>query len=310
MTPRGAALAIRLDEHREALSACRRCDPEADVHPIVSIARRPRAMLVGQAPGQVERTGGRPFSGRAGRTLFDWLDSVGIEEDVFRDRVYIAAITRCYPGPSPSGRGDRVPSRRERDECAGWLDAELAIVRPKLIIPVGRLAIDRFLGTQPLEDVVGKTIRVKHAGGESDCIPLPHPSGASAWVHEPGHRDLLRRALKQLGAALRGIGAVALVLAALAMPAAAQIPDRIIGPDKVQHFFLSAFIQTFTYSSLRATNLDRQSSLVGATAASASLGVFKELRDRRIRRQFSVRDLLWDAAGIGMATVFLSHSRH
>ena len=309
MTSRGS-LARKLEDHREALSACRRCDPNADVQPIVSIAKRPKAMLVGQAPGQVERTGGRPFSGRAGRTLFEWLQSAGVGEDVFRDHVYIAAITRCYPGPSPSGRGDRVPSRRERDECGGWLDAELALIRPKLIIPVGRLAIDRFLGPLPLEDVVGKTHRVRHTGGESDCIPLPHPSGASAWVHEPGHRDLLQKALRRLGLALRGIGVAAALLLAITMPVGAQTPDRFFGPDKIQHFFLSAFIQSFTYSSLRATNLDRQSSLVGATAATASLGLWKELRDRRIRRQFSVRDLVWDAAGAGVATVFLSHSRH
>jgi len=303
-------LARRLEAHREALSACRRCDPNADVHPIVSIARRPKAMLVGQAPGQVERIGGRPFSGRAGRTLFDWLKTAGVEEDVFRDNVHIAAITRCYPGPSPSGRGDRVPSRRERDECGSWLDAELALMRPKLIIPVGRLAIDRFLGPLPLEDVVGKTLRVEHVAGESDCIPLPHPSGASAWVHEPGHRDLLQKALRRLGTALRAAGVAAALLLAITRPAAAQTPDRFFGPDKIQHFFLSAFIQSFTYSSLRATNLDHRSSLMGATAASASLGLWKELRDRRIRRQFSVRDLVWDAAGAGVATVFLSHSRH
>lgn len=309
MTPR-SALARRLEDHREALSACRRCDPTAEVQPIVSIARRPRAMLVGQAPGQVERTGGRPFSGRAGRTLFDWLASVGVAEDAFRDQVYIAAITRCYPGPSPSGRGDRVPSRREREECGRWLDAELALMRPKLIIPVGRLAIDRFLGPLPLEEVVGQTHRVKHIGGESDCIPLPHPSGASAWVHEAGHRALLRKALRRLGAALRMVGVAAALLLAITRPAAAQTPDRFFGPDKIQHFFLSAFIQSFTYSALRATNADRQSSLIGASAATASLGIWKELRDRRIRRQFSVRDLMWDAAGAGVATVFLNHSRH
>src|SRR5690242_19944342 len=120
------------------------CGHGSDVVPIVSRAVRPSVMLVGQAPGKVECEGGKPFAGRAGRTLFRWLERAGISEDVARDRIYISAITRCFPGASPSGRGDRVPSPAEQQNCAGWLDAELAIVRPKLLIPVGRLAISRF----------------------------------------------------------------------------------------------------------------------------------------------------------------------
>jgi uracil-DNA glycosylase len=163
-------------------------------------------MVVGQAPGQVESEGGRPFAGRAGGTLFRWFASIGLDERTARERIYIAAITRCYPGPSSSGRGDRVPSRRERELCASWLDDELRIIRPRLLIPVGRLAIDRFLGAQPLERLVGRAHTIEHVGGDSVAIPLPHPSGASSWVHEAGHRaqlqaalDLLRSELVQLG---------------------------------------------------------------------------------------------------------------
>lgn len=152
-------------------------------------------MLVGQAPGQVETGGGKPFAGRAGRTLFRWLERIGLDEETARDRIYISAITRCYPGPHPSGRGDRVPSPAERAQCAAWLDAELELMRPSLIIPVGRLAIDRFLGAVPLADVVGRAHQVEHAGGSSEVVPLPHPSGASSWIHQPGNAALLDRAL-------------------------------------------------------------------------------------------------------------------
>ncbi len=161
-------------------------------------------MLVGQAPGQVETGGGKPFAGRAGRTLFRWMERIGLDEARARDWLYISAITRCYPGPHPSGRGDRVPSPAERERCNDWLESELRILQPTLIIPVGRLAIDRFLGSLPLSEVVGKAHVVTHAGGRSEVIPLPHPSGASSWIHQPGNSALLERALELLRDRLLG----------------------------------------------------------------------------------------------------------
>jgi uracil-DNA glycosylase len=160
-------------------------------------------MLIGQAPGQVETGGGKPFAGRAGRTLFRWLESAGVDEATAREWLYISAITRCYPGPHPSGRGDRVPTPRERERCGDWLDEELRIIRPALIVPVGRLAIDRFLGPHPLAQLIGRAHEVTHEGGRSIAIPLPHPSGASSWIHAPGNRALLDRALVLLGDRLR-----------------------------------------------------------------------------------------------------------
>ena len=196
------ALSIALDEHCTRLAACRRCGHAPGILPIVSHARAPRAMLVGQAPGQVETSGGKPFAGRAGRTLFSWLAAAGIDEATAREWLYIAAITRCYPGPHPAGRGDRVPSPAERAQCAGWLEDELRIIQPALVVPVGRLAIDRFLGAKPLDEVIGREHEIEHVGGRAIAIPLPHPSGASSWVHQPGNRALLERALDLLGARL------------------------------------------------------------------------------------------------------------
>jgi uracil-DNA glycosylase len=198
----------RLARHRAALAACRRCGLHA-VHgslPIVSLAQAPRVMLVGQAPGRTEVTAGRPFLGQAGRTLFRWLAQAGVDEATVRDRVYIAAVTRCYPGPSPSGRGDRVPSPVERASCGHWLDAELRLIRPALLIPVGRLAIDALIGPRPLADVVGRAHDVVHVGGRSVAVPLPHPSGASSWIHAPGHRALLDRSLALLHHELAALG--------------------------------------------------------------------------------------------------------
>lgn len=215
-------LEAALAAHREALAACRACGLHA-VHgsmPVVSLARRPRAMLVGQAPGATERAGGRSFAGPAGRTLFRWLERAGTSEAAFRANVYIAAITRCYPGPHPAGRGDRVPTPAERRRCRPWLDAELATIRPRLVIPVGRLAIDALIGPLPLDRVVGQAHRVTLAGGPATLVPLPHPSGASSWLNPAEHRALLDRALELLGAELDAIGAADLGAAAGADDAA------------------------------------------------------------------------------------------
>ena len=192
-----------LEAHIAELSACRRCGHPERVTPIVSLARRPRVMLVGQAPGKVEIDSQRPFAGRAGRTLFRWLERTGMSEDVARDRIYIAAMTRCYPGPHPSGRGDRVPSRKELEACAGWLESELRMIRPALIIPVGKLAIGYFLGDRPLDESVGRRHQASHVGGASVVIPLPHPSGASSWIHAPGHMALVDTALSLIADGMR-----------------------------------------------------------------------------------------------------------
>lgn len=92
-------------------------------------------------------------------------------------------------------------------------------------------------------------------------------------------------------------------------PAPAPPPDPWFGLDKVKHFFVSAFVQSVAYGTLRATNVDHRSSMYGATAVTALLGVGKELRDRRGGSGFSVRDLIWDAAGAGTAGLLLDRAR-
>jgi uracil-DNA glycosylase len=191
-----------LDLHRDALLRCRRCRLGSDITPVASQARNPRAMLVGQAPGKVEAEGGIPFAGRAGRTLFGWFGRAGLDEEAAREKIYIAAVTRCFPGPHPSGRGDRVPTKQEQAQCADWLDAELRIIRPTLLIPVGRLAIERFLPALALDQLIGTKRRVVHAGGRSTVIPLPHPSGASSWFYQNNNKKLLDQAIQLIAVEL------------------------------------------------------------------------------------------------------------
>lgn len=184
----------QLTSHVSVLRQCTTC-PQMQRPPVSGGPVLSKVLLIGQAPGDKEPVLGRPFAWTAGRTLFQWFEkSCGIDETMFRSSVYMAAVCRCFPGKKPNG-GDRVPSREEVANCAGWLEAELTILEPTLVIPVGKLAIQRFLPCAGLEKVVGRRFRVTHGAHEMDLIPLPHPSGASPWPRmEPG-KTLLRKAM-------------------------------------------------------------------------------------------------------------------
>ncbi|HWA86623.1 MAG TPA: uracil-DNA glycosylase family protein, partial [Opitutus sp.] len=183
-----------LESHFAALRACHRC-PRMNPPVVVGRPVASRVLLVGQAPGDKEPKLGRPFAWTAGKTLFKWFtEALGWTEDETRDRVYFAAVCRCFPGKRPEG-GDRVPAPEEIANCAGWLEREFALLRPELVLPVGKLALAQFLPPAPLADLIGKKFHIEYRGHAVDCIPLPHPSGASPWHRiEPG-RTLLRRAL-------------------------------------------------------------------------------------------------------------------
>ncbi len=157
-------------------------------------------MLIGQAPGTHEGPAGKPFAWTAGKTMFKWFADLGLDEESFRSRVYMAAVCRCFPGKDIKGSGDRVPAPDEIARCADHLAAEVALLQPRLVIPVGKLAIVQVLPTATqLVDVVGKTHTVTFHGVTTDIVPLPHPSGASTWHRtEPG-KTLLSRALAALG---------------------------------------------------------------------------------------------------------------
>jgi len=112
--------------------------------------------------------------------------------------------------------------------------------------------------------------------------------------------------LMRLMRLLRPLVVVALLLQARAAAAQGAPPrDRWFGVDKVKHFFASAFVQSLAYGTIRATGASHSSSLAGASAVTAVVDVGKEIRDRRSYGLFSTRDLVWDAAGAGTATLML-----
>lgn len=155
-----------------------------------------RILLVGQAPGDKEPQLGRPFAWTAGKTLFKWFAaSLGWTEDQVRERIYFAAVCRCFPGKNPKG-GGRVPAPNGIENCSYWLEREFELLRPTLVLPVGKLAITQFLPVAPLKDIIGQSFSINYRDHVADCVPLPHPSGASTWHRmEPG-KALLEHALR------------------------------------------------------------------------------------------------------------------
>lgn len=188
-----------LEAHVSDLLTCTRCPkmlkPVVSGGPVVS-----KAMLIGQAPGIREPVVGKPFAWTAGRTLFRWFaESCGVDEEQFRSSIYMAAVCRCFPGRNATG-GDRVPDTTEIANCSHWLNSEFLLLRPRLVIPVGKLAIAQLLPIENLNKIIGHSFRAERVGISFDVIPLPHPSGASPWHRiEPG-KSLLQKALSLIAA--------------------------------------------------------------------------------------------------------------
>ncbi len=207
----------------EQMRACRRCldaGHEVTIKAIFSGGSSSRVLVIGQAPGITELAAGRPFNASSGRRLFMWLESAGWEEDDFRANHYITAVTKCYPGKDPSGRGDRVPSKAEQLLCRPFLDQEIELINPSLIIPVGGLAIKLFYPSESrLSEVIGRGYyypsNVVRTGSPYSfvraikkdsfdrtmpragrwLVPLPHPSGASHWPNVKSNQALIDRAI-------------------------------------------------------------------------------------------------------------------
>jgi len=189
-----------LKKHQNKLSHCQLCR-DMQGPPVYGEACASKIMLIGQAPGFKEIEVHRPFAWTAGKTLFGWFKQIDIDEDWFRQHIYMSAICRCFPGKKIKNgvrmkTGDRVPTDQEIKNCSQWLNHEIELLKPRLIIPVGKLAISQFIGFKKLSEVIGIQHNTNRSEHRHDLIPLPHPSGASTWPRTEPCKTLLAQALK------------------------------------------------------------------------------------------------------------------
>lgn len=167
-----------------------------------------KMLIVGQAPGAAGHTHEKPFSGAAGKALSAWLQIAGLPPWAHHDPelAFVTAITRCFPGkvPGAGGKGDRVPSGPEIALCAPYLEAEFALVRPRVVVALGRLAATRLIGPAPLGELIGQVREIERGGQRLPVVTLPHPSGVSRWLNLPANREQHLVALRLLGDLLSG----------------------------------------------------------------------------------------------------------
>ena len=160
-------------------------------------------MLIGQAPGRREIETGLPFAHEAGRRLVAWLGEVGISLEDFRLRWYVTSVGKCYPGRRPGASVDSPPSRADIRRWSPFLDEEVRLLDPRLVVLVGGVAHRFAFGEAArLDELVGRRLRWAHAPG-ADVIALPHPSGASTWLNDPGHVGLWHASIDLMAVAWR-----------------------------------------------------------------------------------------------------------
>ena len=187
-----------LQRDNRVCRACAEAGYPLESMPVLEGHEGQRAYLFGQAPGALEGAERRPWRGRAGQTLRRWLD---MDEETFYATFYCASVTRCYPGRAGPGGGDRTPAAREQELCSFWLEWELRLLRPELIVTAGGLAARRLLGLRSLNECIGAGFERRGAV----VVPLPHPSGVSRWLNEPANRGRLDEALVLIQARLQAL---------------------------------------------------------------------------------------------------------
>jgi uracil-DNA glycosylase family 4 len=199
--------ASRMEQERAAalatlqlrIRACRLCQQHGYIpiaKPIVTGRASDRILVIGQAPGHRSVARGRSFSGPGGTILQKWLEQAGFPPGYLHEHVYLSSLTRCDPGRNPNGSGDRRPSIQEIALCRPFLEEEISLLQPKIVLLVGTMAIEAFFGKVRLEEVIGT---YEERDGML-LLPLPHPSGVSRWLNDPAHQKLHQQALKQLSA--------------------------------------------------------------------------------------------------------------
>ena len=145
-------------------------------------------VLVGEAPGASEDRSGRPFVGRAGKLLDELLAEAGVG----REDVFITNVVKARPP------GNRDPRADEVAHHWPWLERQLAIIEPELLVPLGRHALARFAPDAKISEVHGTALPAPEPGAPA-LFPLYHPAAA---LHRQALRETLFEDARRLGAAL------------------------------------------------------------------------------------------------------------
>ena len=165
-----------LAELYEEIAACRDCELALQRTKVVpgEGAEEADLLFIGEAPGWHEDQQGRPFVGPAGQFLDQLLASIGLQ----RAQVYIANVIKCRP---PQNR-DPLPT--EIQACSKWLDRQVEIVRPKIIITLGRYSLARYFSGESIGKIHGMPRKV----GEVIYYPMYHPAAA---LHQGSLRQII-----------------------------------------------------------------------------------------------------------------------
>jgi uracil-DNA glycosylase family 4 len=193
---------MALTQLQAEIRGCRLCVEQGFIqaaNPVFRGRLGHRMMIVGQAPGERGHLNSVPYAGASGKTLRSWLAMAGFEEQALYERFYLTSLTKCFPGPSATGKGDRAPSAAEIRLCSRHLDREIALVRPEIILALGRLSATALVRNLPLDQLVGTLREGERAGCRFLVLPLPHPSGVSHWLNAPANKARLQEAMRRLG---------------------------------------------------------------------------------------------------------------
>jgi len=145
-------------------------------------------LFIGEAPGFNEDQQGRPFVGAAGAFLDSLLSSVGFT----RNDVYIANVIKCRPP------NNRDPLPREIEACRPWLERQIAIIKPKIIVTLGRFSLARYMPNESISKVHGRPRRI----GDIVCFPMYHPAAA---LHQASLRKVIEEDMRALPEVLKSL---------------------------------------------------------------------------------------------------------
>jgi uracil-DNA glycosylase len=179
-----------LEELHAVMVRCTRCDLAISRTQVVPGAGSPSAelLIVGEAPGGSEDRKGVPFVGASGRLLDEMLELAGIR----REQVFIANVVRCRP---PENRNPRVGEIRA---CAGWLAEQIRLLEPRLVVVLGRFALQHFVPQGKITQLQGTLQEIDYQGRRLGLFPLLHPA---AVLRSPERRPDYEAHFRRLGEA-------------------------------------------------------------------------------------------------------------